>query len=314
MSLGDKILDILTDGQRHSGVALGRALGVTRAAISKAVREMADVPVSVDRMGYALPETHRPLDAVRIREIVSRHGVALDQLIVLSEVDSTNRYLLQRPDADRTACLAERQTQGRGRRGRQWVADPYSNILLSVVAHVPGGARALGVLSLAAGVAVHRALGEIGVADVALKWPNDVLYRNRKLAGILTEVRGEAEAPRAVIGVGLNCYLSAHTGAEIDQPWASLDEQLIVDRSVLVGHLVAHLFAVIDACSRGEGAALVAAWRERHAYAGQHVALLRDAGTEIAMIKDIDDEGALVVRIGDREEIVHSGEVRLRPL
>ncbi len=314
MRLTEQILEILKDGAHHSGVELGARLGVTRAAISKAVAEMAEIPVRVGRRGYRLPVTHRPLDAGRIRAIVDGYGAVLDDLQVLAEIDSTNRYLLQAAGAARTACLAERQTAGRGRRGRSWIADPYCNILLSVAVRIRGGSRNLGALSLAAGVAVHRALAESGITGVALKWPNDVLCAERKLAGILTEVRGEAEAPRVVIGVGLNCHLSAATGACIDQPWASLDEQRTVDRSALAGHLIAHLLRVVDEYERDGAAAVVAEWRTLHAYAGRAVTVAREDGVVEATLVDVTDEGALIVRVDGKEQIVYSGEARLRPL
>ena len=311
MRLADQILDILRDGARHSGVELGERLGVTRAAVSKAIADMPDVPVQIGRAGYELPASHRPLDAARITEVVRGHGVTLRDLIILTEVDSTNRYLLQAADADRVACLAERQSHGRG---RTWVADPYSNILLSVAVRVHGAGRALGALSLAAGVAVQRALEATGIEGVALKWPNDVLYGDRKLAGVLTEVRGEAEAPRVVIGVGLNCYLSPASAAQIDQPWVSLQEWAHIDRSRLAGHLIAQLLRVVDAYGRGEAHALLADWRRLHAYGGRTVTLLRDEGAVTATLVDVDDDGALIVRIDGREQTVHSGEARLRPL
>ena len=305
---------MLRDGAWHSGVELGDRLGVTRAAISKAVADMPDVPVKKARAGYALPATHRPLDAGRIADVVREQGVALRELVILAEIDSTNRFLLQTADADRVACLAERQSAGRGRRGRSWVADPYSNILLSVSVRLPGAGRALGVLSLAAGVAVHGALESMGIYGASLKWPNDVLHGERKLAGILTEVRGEAEAPRVIIGVGLNCYLSPASAALIDQPWIALQELGGVDRSVLAGQVIARLVQVADAYGRGETQALLAQWRRLHAYAGRAVTLLRDDGETTGTLVDIDEEGALIVRVDGREQTVHSGEARLRPL
>ena len=316
MSLIHEVLKILADGKRHSGVALAEALGVSRAAISKAVVGLSDVPVTVDRKGYALPQTFRPLDEARIQRFLAERGCVLSQLFVLEEVDSTNHVLLSVPNDGVCACLAERQTAGRGRRGRAWQATPYGNLMLSVSFTLRGMGHSLGVLSLGAGVAVHRALRALGVSDVALKWPNDVLWQARKLAGILIEMRGEPDAMRMVIGIGLNGTIGPVAAAAIDQPWADLRMLLsAVDRDLTAALLIAELLGVMADYREGRAALILEEWRARHAFAGLRVSVSAAEGVRyVGVIEDINDEGALILNVAGERRVVRSGEVSVRPL
>ena len=316
MSLTHRLLVALADGQRHSGVALGAQLGVTRAAISQAVAGLTDVPIVVDRKGYRLPAAYRPLAADAVRAMAALHGATLDEVWILEAVDSTNRYLLAQSPAGTVACLAERQIDGRGRRGRRWCADPYSNVLLSLSFRLPAVPPALGNLSLVAGVGVRRALTAVGVSPVVLKWPNDVLWAGRKLAGVLIEIRGEAESLRGVIGVGVNCHLTAATGDCIDQRWVSLEEIGIdYDRNQIAGMLIAHLSVVIAQYAAGAIGTLREEWRQAHAFAGHPAAIhAADGGLRHGTILDVDDDGALVVVVEGQRCIVRAGEVSVRTL
>ena len=128
-------------------------------------------------------------------------------------LDSTSDRLLavdDLPSGPFDACLAEFQSAGRGRRGRRWVAPFASGLCLSVGWSYRDAPAALVALSLAAGVAVLRALGRLGIAGLALKWPNDIVRDDSKLGGILIDLRGEAAGPAyVVVGVGVNVRLPA---------------------------------------------------------------------------------------------------------
>src|SRR5690606_20343937 len=143
-------------------------------------------------------------------------------------VASTNADLLEAAQPEGAAVLlAERQTAGRGRRGRTWASPLAANLYLSLARRFDGGLARLGGLSLVAGVAVADALHGLGAPAVGLKWPNDIVVREgdslRKLGGILVEGGGEHGGPvRAVIGIGLNIRMPATTGRDIGQPWSDL--------------------------------------------------------------------------------------------
>jgi BirA family biotin operon repressor/biotin-[acetyl-CoA-carboxylase] ligase len=351
MSTRDALLKLLADGAFHSGTLLGERLGVSRAAVNKAIQALVEDGLDIHRLsgrGYRLGEPFVPLSAEVIR--VQLGGAP--RLELLEATDSTNQQLLRSLAADESGsvCLAEAQSAGRGRRGRQWLATPYHNILLSIAWRFESGPAGLAGLSLAAGVAVLRALDAFGVPDgrsrhpapdrdvevpraqdaqerpsrgtdtslcgVGLKWPNDILMDGRKLAGLLVDLRGEAAGPSlAVLGLGLNVYLGAHEAASIDQPWAALREVLPgpVDRNRLAALLVQQLTVMFREFERHGFAAFREEWERRHLYCNQPV--LMHAGHEdvSGVVEGIDAHGGLRVRDAAGElRIFHSGEVSLR--
>lgn len=176
--------------------------------------------------GYALAEPVELLDAERIRAPLQAATVdALSSLDVAWSLDSTNSELLRRkaPERGVEVLLAEQQTGGRGRRGRQWASPIASNLYLSLSRQFSGGLARLGGLSLVVGVAVAEALRQAGYIAVGVKWPNDLLAHGRKLGGILVEGGGEHGGPvRAVIGIGVNVRMPAPVAMTIDQAWTDL--------------------------------------------------------------------------------------------
>ncbi|HEX9625984.1 MAG TPA: bifunctional biotin--[acetyl-CoA-carboxylase] ligase/biotin operon repressor BirA [Acidiferrobacterales bacterium] len=314
-----ELLRILSDGNFHSGTDLGRTLGLTRAAISKAVGRLGAAGLTIHRVagrGYRLAQPCAPLDAGRIRAALARSDIAIE---VYDEIDSTSLHLLRCPadSVDRRVCLAEFQTGGRGRRGRAWMASPYQNLMLSMARRFDGGPARTAGLSLAAGVAVAHTLREYGAAGVGIKWPNDLLWQGRKLAGILVDLRGEADGPTlAVIGVGVNGALSEREAAAIDQPWVALAgiTGAAVDRNRLAALLIDALAEMFERFAREGLGPFRADWERYDFYAGRRVRL--EAGGEHfdGEAAGIDAQGALLLRDARGGlRAFHAGEVSLRP-
>ena len=316
--LAHRVAALLADGRCHSGEDLGRRLGVTRAAVAKAVARLAAGGLAVERRrgrGYRLPRPLELLDEAALRRAAG--GLTLP-LWLLVETDSTNDALWQRlgPDTPSgAACLAEVQRAGRGRRGRRWLATPYRNITLSVAWRFPAGAAEVSGLSLAAGVAVAEALADLDVRGVGLKWPNDVYIDDRKLGGLLVELRGEAGGPCwVVLGLGLNLSLDPPAAAGIDRPWTSLADArgTAVDRNRLAGRLWCRLVA---ACRRFEGEGLAPfrdRWARLHLLAGRRVAVQAHGRVLEGVVEGADANGALLLRDGrGRVHRLLSGEVSI---
>ena len=320
MSTRDALLNLLADGAFHSGTALGERLGVSRAAIHKGIQSLVEEGIEIHRItgrGYRLSDAFTPLNVSAIAGALVGWGFA-PQIEVLAATDSTSQHLLRsgnQPESARV-CFAESQTAGRGRRGRGWVATPYQNIVMSMSWRFEGGPAALTGLSLAAGVAVLEALEVFGFRGAGLKWPNDILFDGRKLAGLLVDLRGEAAGPSLVVlGLGLNVALAEREAAMIDQPWAALCEILPrpVDRNRLAGLLVRHLGGMFMRFEREGFSAFRAAWERHHLFAGQAVCMETALESVSGTVEGIDAHGALCVR--DAEGALrsfHSGEVSLR--
>lgn len=324
MSTRHALLRLLADGRFHSGTDLGQALGVSRAAVCKTVRSLDAGGMNIHRVsgrGYRLEQPFTPLDRQHILDELKRlappssPGLMLE---VLDETDSTSTHLLKggMDGHHGRICLAEAQHQGRGRRGRSWVSTPWHNILLSLAWRFEQGSTALAGLSLAAGVAALRALRDYGVTGVELKWPNDLLWRQRKLAGLLVDIRGEATGPcSAILGLGLNVHLDAQDASAIDQPWTDLQTVLNrpIDRNRLAALLI-HRFREMFRRFEADGlAAFRDEWEQHHCYAQQRVCLLQGETEIEGRVQGIDEHGALLIR--DASGAVrhfHSGEISLR--
>jgi BirA family biotin operon repressor/biotin-[acetyl-CoA-carboxylase] ligase len=320
--LASGVLRRLADGQFHSGQALARSLGVSRASVWLAVRELEAAGLDVYRVrgrGYRLSQPIVPLDRAAIaRELGAGAGrFALD---ILDETGSTNTLLLERAAAGAPGgCVlaAERQSGGRGRHGRAWHAGVGEALTFSLLWRFARGASTLSGLSLAAGVAVARTLEGEGATGVALKWPNDVLWRGRKLAGILIELSGDALGPTAaVIGIGVNTRLSPATLGRIGQPAADLEAACgaAPDRNRLLARLLRELARILDTFA-GEGfGPLRAEWGRRHAHQGRRVTLLLPNGARVSgQAGGVAEDGSFLLETRAGVTRFHSGEISLRP-
>lgn len=313
----------LADGDYHSGEALAKTLGVSRTAVWKHVAGLEEVGIAVERVrgrGYRIPGGLELLDEGRIRAGLNAGATAfLDAIHLFREIDSTNAELMRRsepPPGCGNVVLAERQTQGRGRRGKHWVSPFARNIYLSMDWQFAGGVGEMEGLSLAVGVAVAEAIAAAGGGDVKLKWPNDVLHGGGKLGGILVELSGDAEGPcRAVVGVGLNVAMPAAAAEGVDQAWtdvAATAEGTAPGRNALAAALINSCLPLLAAYpTKG-----FAAWRDRwmacDAYANQPV-VISSADSRIAGVaRGVDERGALLLESAGQTQRISGGEVSLR--
>lgn len=323
LSTRQQILKRLGDARFHSGTDLGTALGISRAAVCKAVQSLveAGLPVeSVPGRGYRLPVALEPLDKRAIlKHAGADAGAIRDRLTVLEEADSTSRVLLARvteADFHGSVCVAESQPRGRGRRGRHWITTPYHNLMLSVGWRFASAPAALAGLSLAGGLAVLEALEDYGVRGLGLKWPNDILWDSRKLGGLLVDLQGEAGGPCSIVlGVGINGYLDPRAGRAIDQPWVDLHTITgrTVTRNRLTALVIARLRAVFARFDREGFAPFHAEWERRHVFQGRRVRLQAESVSHAGTVVGIDGQGALRLRDAHgREQTVFSGDLSLR--
>lgn len=308
-----------------SGDALARESGSTRAAVWKRIEALREAGVAIDARagrGYALAAPVELLDAAVIGATLPPAIAAqLAGLEVAWSLDSTSSELLRRPPAGRgvQALFAERQTGGRGRRGRIWASPLAANLYLSVARGFEGGLVRLGGLSLVAGVAVAEALHALDVAEARLKWPNDVVVADgaqlRKLGGILVEGGGEHAGPvRAVVGIGLNARMPADAAAAIDQPWidlATLHSQP-PSRNALAAALLAQLLPALEQFDREGLAPFLQRYAALDVLAGETVRVLAGDGEHAGVALGLAADGALRVRLASGERDFHAGEVSLR--
>ena len=321
----ERLLHALADGRTHSGEELARAFGVTRAAIWKQVAKLADFGLAVEAApgaGYRLAQRLDLLDADALRAALEPAVAAqLAKLEVFTELDSTNQRLLAAPPpaGKLDVCIAEFQTQGRGRRGRRWDAPLGSGICLSVGWQFAGMPAEPAALTLAVGVAVRRVLESVAGLTISLKWPNDLVFDERKLGGILLELKAEAHGgAHVVVGVGLNVALPASLLPELsDWPRGAVDLKTALGRdppprAVLAGALVNELAALLaDYPTRGF-AAYRPEWRSADFLRGRSVRLDDATGRLVGTALGIDADGALLVETEAGKRRVVAGDVSVR--
>ena len=238
---------------------------------------------------------------------------------VLDEVDSTNRIISERLTAGcphGTAVRARRQTAGRGRLGRTWVAPPDQNLSLSVALAGAAWQSVAPLVPLAAGLATATAVAQLTGVRPQLKWPNDLLVNGRKLAGILCE---GATTPHRfagiVVGIGLNVNIHTHTlPPDVSDRAASL---LMLtgrptDIDALATAVVRSLLTVCDWLRVGEAARVIEGWRTLDALAGQVITWTEAGAVRTGTADGIESTGALRVTTPTGLALLTAGEVTLR--
>ncbi|MFJ7316774.1 bifunctional biotin--[acetyl-CoA-carboxylase] ligase/biotin operon repressor BirA [Pseudomonas sp. NPDC098747] len=309
------LLNLLKDGRFHSGQDLGAALGISRSAVWKQLQHLeAELGLSIHKVrgrGYQLAAPLALLDPLKFGGMK-----AVWPVTVLDSTDSTNAEALRGIGLGQPApflVLAERQTSGRGRRGRKWVSPFAENLYYSLVLRIDGGMRQLEGLSLVVGLAVLQTLRKLGVSGVGLKWPNDVLVGSKKIAGILLELVGDpADVCHVVLGIGIN--VNMQLAEEVDQQWTSmrLESGKSYDRNVLAAELSEQLQAYIQRQQTGGFSVLQAEWEENHLWQERSVSLIAGVSQIDGVVLGIDNQGALRLKVNGVEKVFSGGELSLR--
>jgi len=218
--------------------------------------------------------------------------------------------------SDGAVVVADAQTAGRGRRGREWFSPPGSGLYVSVVLRPgrsarSGGDRAARLLTLATGVALVDAVHAATGLAVDLKWPNDLYIGRRKLAGILAEAAGAGPQDAIVLGYGINVRTAAYP-PELGDRATSLESELgrHIDRAVVLVESLASLAQRYDDLLAGRFDAILDAWRARAPGSkGSRVTWIGASGSASGVTAGIDEEGALLVVVDDRVERIVAGEL-----
>ncbi len=318
-----QLLNLLADGEFHSGEILAGQLGVSRASVFNALAEVGKYDVVLQRIrgrGYRLARPWQHLELSEILRWLGKDAKQFD-IEILPQAASSNALLLQRARTDaanggapRGSVLAvELQTAGRGRLGRTWHSGLGTALTFSLLWRFSCGLNALSGLGLAVGVAQVRALNRLGAQGVRLKWPNDILTAQGKLGGVLIEAQGDMLGPSAVvIGIGLNCTLPVELVRRIDQPACALDEVCAVmpSRSQLLATVLQELAGVLRQFELGGFAPLRKEWESCHFHQNSPVSLrMADGKTVSGIARGVSDNGELCLETAQGMRSFNAGEV-----
>lgn len=315
--LSFRVLRRLGASAYSSGTVLARELSVSRSTIWSAVRDIERSGVAVEHglgRGYRLLQPIGFIDAGAVQAMLGQAGRGL-ALTVLDHCESTNTALARQAEAGAphgSVLLAEWQSAGRGRFDRRWSSVPGAGLTFSVLWRFEKGTPLAG-LSLVVGLAIADALRVLGLREVRLKWPNDVLVRRRKLAGVLTEMRGDMLGPcAAVIGVGLNVRLPQATIDAIDQPVIDLARSGLdtLDRNAILAALLSGLASALERFAREGFAPFRREWQAHCASLHRSVrVVLPDGAVVHGTMLGVDTQGALRIDVGGQTRRVFSGEL-----
>ncbi len=315
-----RLLTLMSDGEFHSGEVLARRLQVSRATVFNTMDEIEAAGVVLQRVhghGYRLAQPWHKLDAQTIANALAQSAPRF-QIEVVAQANSSNALLLQRAaqgEKSGAVLAVELQTAGRGRLGRTWHSGLGNALTFSLLWRFDCGLNGLSGLSLAVGLAIVRALQKINIADVKLKWPNDILSAHGKLGGVLIEAQGDMLGPCAVvIGIGLNCSLPLHLEQRIAQAASALDQACAAmpERNQLLAALLQELAQMLDEFARYGFVNMRADWEARHAWQDAAISLNMPDGSVIAGIaRGVSANGELLLETAQGVRSFNSGEVGL---
>jgi BirA family transcriptional regulator, biotin operon repressor / biotin---[acetyl-CoA-carboxylase] ligase len=307
------LLQALDPEHWTSGSVLAERLGISRAAVSLDLRHATNFGVLIHKsagLGYRLDQPIHWLDQTLLRQQLEQHG--LDWAVeIVAITDSTNQQLRKEQGNTPKALLAEWQSAGRGRRGRQWLSALGQNLLLSLRYPLQRDVSALAGVSLVVGLAVLEALEEAGIDDCQLKWPNDVLRHGAKLAGILIEVEAEAGgATRLIIGIGLNLYQAPEIS---DQRVTDLAAYRL-DRTHLSSLILKALAHYLARFAQDGFEPFREEFNRKHAFQQKTVRLeLPDHSNVCGHLIGVGSQGELLLEQSNSVQRYYSAELSLRP-
>lgn len=326
-----KILTALREaGEEYvSGAALCQRFGVSRQAVWKniaALKEMGYEFATGSNKGYRLIATPDKLYAPEIESYLPENGVCR-KVECFDVIDSTNSYakqLAEQGEPEGTLVVADRQTAGRGRRGRNWESPSNANVFMTLLLRPKLHPSKVSGITLLSALALTRAIGEMASVEAKIKWPNDVVIGKKKICGILTEMSSEENFIHyAVVGIGINVNRQ-HFSEELKENASSiyLETGEKLNRCALAARTIALFGEYYRQYERdGNLSFFVEEYNQVLANRNQEVrvyyGMVEDAtedNTEVGIARGIDEEGALLVEIDGKEKRIVSGEVSVRGL
>jgi BirA family biotin operon repressor/biotin-[acetyl-CoA-carboxylase] ligase len=316
------LIQILSDRQFHSGDELGELLGITRAAVWKRLKRLAEFGIevhSVKGKGYRLANPIELIDKTSLEIELSRHFPELDlDIDVHPSTTSTNDPAMNHGLVrDFRIVLAEHQSGGRGRRGRQWFSPFGQSISLTTVTDLDSGLAGLDRLSLLIAIAVAESLDGMGVENIGIKWPNDVYSDGRKIAGILLEARSNPDgSTRIGVGIGVNYAVDQLDPDLVAQPWVSVKQAgaRSVEKNNLLSDLLAKVLQAHLQLFNNETSDFMRRWNQYDYLTDKDIALQRGQQIVEGKYCGIDETGRLLVDVDGSVEAFVAGEVTLKPM
>lgn len=300
-----KLTVLLSDGEYHDGTSIGKALNITRAAVWKLIKklEQYDIPISsIKGKGYRLEAPLILLDSNKIKHALSMPSIALT---LLEKTDTTNDAIkkIVTPNKKIALCLAETQTQGKGRMGREWHSPFGKNIYLSIRYPFQKEISELSGLSLVIALSIAESIESflhLKKESVQVKWPNDVLIDHQKISGTLIEINAESHGTsEAIIGIGINVNMPLTIETGITKAWTSLlaISGKYQDRNLMTGTLIQTLINYLKRFTDLGLSAFMKEWQSRDALLNKTITLTSGNVKKTGECIGINSEGHLRLKL-----------------
>uniref|UniRef100_UPI004047260F bifunctional biotin--[acetyl-CoA-carboxylase] ligase/biotin operon repressor BirA n=1 Tax=Rheinheimera sp. TaxID=1869214 RepID=UPI004047260F len=314
-----QLLSALSSGDFQSGQFLADMLGLSRTAVANHIKQLQQLGLDIYKVkgrGYCLADKLDLLDAARINQL---RNAACPDILVQHITDSTNSQLMQKVRDGLVTqpgytLVAEAQTAGRGRRGRNWYSPFAASLYFSMYWRLEQGIQAAMGLSLVVAIAIARLLKQQYKLEAKVKWPNDVYVDNKKLCGILVELAGQAHANcDVIIGIGLNIRLPQQALNNIDQQYIDLTQAAgeVIDRNQIISLLQQQLITLLAEFSANGFAAFSEEFDRYNQYHNQQVRLIGNEEIK-GICLGVDKQGALLVKTAVGVQAYFGGELSLR--
>src|SRR3990167_323363 len=315
-SVFTNLISILNDCKYHDGTGIGEKLNITRSAVWKAIQKLELYGIEVDSIkgkGYAFMQPLILLDKKIIKKEIKNKNIEID---IFETLDSTNEYLKSfLNDKKIKICLAEQQTQGKGRLNRHWHSQFGLNIYFSLLYTFHQDISELAGLSLVVSLAVVKTLQSYLPKKLTVKWPNDIFYDDKKLSGILIETQAETNGGCSVIiGIGMNVNMITDKTQEISQAWTSLRSitNNNFDRNLICTSLTNNLIHYLEQFNQHGLTYFQNEWNAVDCLYNKKITV-KNTKTKIGGVaKGINDHGFLLIKTDDGKTIaVSSGDASI---
>jgi len=286
--------------------------------------------VQLDQLGLSIDSNNnkelrltkniQPLDIALIKNELSENSLTqLDFLPPFLTLDSTNQHLkntkIELSKLIRI-CLSEHQTSGRGRRSKFWVSPLAGNIYLSLHTRLKIPLKQIGGLSLVVGISIIDGLKRLGIKGLAIKWPNDIYWKDKKLAGILIEsTKMQENCVELIIGIGVNVDMPETDAKEIDQAWVDLKNitRSQMCRNKVIASIIDQLISNINKYQQCGLDTFMSRWQELDYLFEKNVVVKSPDGKEkIGKAIGVNEQGELLLELGNQIECIHAGDISVR--
>ncbi len=312
-----QLLQIVSDGQCHTVFDLLQTLGLNQVMLKKQFKQLKSYGLNIVQpfeTSYQLQEPIELFDFDTIFQAMHYAELNFPELQIFDVINSTNSYALAYENQNHPfICLAEYQTAGKGRQGRQWFSPYASGICLSVKYTYEQPLFPMSGIAIAVAVTIAKTLRELGANNIGIKWPNDIVWQSHKLAGILVEGIQEHQTWTVVIGIGMNLKVPAHTLSMIDQKWTDLWtvlNQKQISRNQLTITLIKNMLHCLKKYAQTGLEPWLMDWQTFDVLTGKQIQLETPQGIIAGKMVGIDEIGRLY--LAGHEQPYISGEVHIK--